>query len=32
MQEYDKEEYILINYIAIDEELAKRWDGNLKSM
>ena len=32
MQEYVNEEYILINHIAIDEELAKRWDGNLKTM
>jgi hypothetical protein len=32
VQKYENETHVLINYFPIDEETAKRWDGNLKSM
>lgn len=32
MQQYNDEEYILINVFPISEEQAEKWDGNLKSI
>lgn len=32
MQQYEDEEYILINAFPISEEQAEKWDGNLISM